>query len=128
MEPYIQPQERMITSRVNPQACRSLVGSFIYLTRYLLHCKLCFKIYGPMQISPLSSYQKILKYLNKTLGYGLFLPVENKIKLCTYANADWRHNLDKRLTFSKLHKLGKSSIFWNTGMQTTLFLLRTIAK
>jgi hypothetical protein len=133
MDPHDQLQKHTRMPRVDPLLYRSLVGSLIYLTNTMPD--ICFAVSNVskyMDQPEEAHYQAakhILRYLRGTLDYGLFMPAENNIELHTYADADWGRDLDTRRSVSGIiHKLGDSSIFWSSCMQSTVSLLTTEAE
>ena len=79
---------------------RRLIGKFLYLTltrpdiNYLVH-KLSQFISAPKLLHLQVAY-KILKYLKKTPGQGLFLSTDSKLQLKCYCDADWAACVDIR--------------------------------
>lgn len=64
---------------------------------------------------------RILRYLNKCPGQGLFFPRDSSLFLSGYSDADWAGCLDSRRSISgQCFFLGKSLISWRTKKQLTV--------
>ena len=92
MDPKTQLQKNMDSPSVDPQLYRSLVGSLIYLTNtqsdicYVISC-VSWYMDQPEEIH-LVVAKRILRYLNGTSNYGLFLMVDSNSTLASFADAD----------------------------------------
>jgi len=82
-----------------------------------------------LEVAHYQAAKKILRYLSGTIDHGLFFEADSNNKFYTYADANWRRNVDTRRSISGiLHKLGNSSISWSSRMQPTVSLSSTEAK
>ena len=88
----------------DPSMYRRLIGKLLYLTltrpniSYSVH-KLSQFMSAP-KMPHLQAAYKILKYLKKTLGQGLFLSADSKLQLTCYYDVDWAACVDTRRSIS----------------------------
>ena len=85
---------------LDPSKYRRLISKLLYLT--LTNPDICYLVHKLSQFmsSPkvphLHAAYRIIKYLKKTPGQGLFLSVDSSLQLKSYCDADWAACLDTR--------------------------------
>ena len=104
-------------SVLDPSLYRKLIGKLLYLTltrldiSYSVH-KLSQFMSAP-KMPHLEVAYKILKYLKKTPGQGLFLSAQFEMQLKCYCDADWVACIDTKRSISSFCVfLGESLISW----------------
>lgn len=101
---------------------RRIVGKLLYLTltrpdiSYAVH-KLS-KFIKASKMPNLQAVYKVLKYLKKTPGQGLFLFAQSELQLKSYSDAYWVACMDTRRSISEFCVfLGNSLISWKCKKQ-----------
>lgn len=88
----------------NPSVYRNLIGRLLYLSLTWLDLS-----YGVQQLSQFVSsptnvhYRAalhLLKYLQSTVAFGLFYPVQQNLSLTVFSDADWASCLHTGLSLS----------------------------
>lgn len=109
------PTEGFVLS--NPHKNRSMVGSLHYLTftrpdlSFAVH-QVCQFMATPTDIHLIVA-KRILKYLNGTLQFGIFLQ-PGPLSLSAFSDSDWAgDSFDRRSTTGYLVYLGYNPITWS---------------
>lgn len=109
------PTEGSVLS--NPHENRSMVGSLHYLTftrpdlSFAVH-QVCQFMATPTDIHLIVA-KRILKYLNGTLQFGIFLQ-PGPLSLSAFSDSDWAgDSFDRRSTTGYLVYLGYNPITWS---------------
>jgi len=104
---------------------RRLIGRLIYLTNTKLDITFATQKLSQFLSSPtekhFTSATRILRYLKKCPGQGLFFPKASSLCLSGFSDADWAGCIDSRRSISgQCFFLGSSLISWRTKKQLTV--------
>jgi hypothetical protein len=104
---------------------RRLIGRLIYLTNTRPDITFATQQLSQFLTSPTEQHfhaaTRILRYLKKCPGQGLFFPRDSSLCLTGYSDADWAGCLDSRRSISgQCFFLGQSMISWRTKKQLTV--------
>ena len=106
----------------DPYLYRRVIGKLLYLT--LTRPDICYSVHKLSQfmsspkIPHLQAAYKVLKYLKKTLGQGLFLSASFELRLKAYYDANWAACPDTKGSVSRFCVfLGDSLISWKCKKQ-----------
>ncbi|XP_065632023.1 uncharacterized mitochondrial protein AtMg00810-like [Quercus suber] len=109
---------------LNPHEYRSMVGSLHYLT--FTRPDLSFSVHQVCQFmanptdSHLIAAKRILRYINGTLHFGVFLQ-HGPLSLSAFSDSDWAGDpFDRRSTTGFLVYLGYNPITWSAKKQETV--------
>jgi len=102
-----------------------LIGRLIYLTNTRPDITFATQQLSQFLTSPTEKHfiaaTRILRYLKKCPGQGLFFPRQSSLFLSGFSDADWAGCLDSRRSISgQCFFLGKSLISWRTKKQLTV--------
>jgi hypothetical protein len=106
-------------------AYRRLIGRLIYLTNTRPDITFATQQLSQFLSSPTEKHfqaaTRVLRYLKKSPGQGLFFPKDSSLMLSGFSDADWAGCLDSRRSISgQCFYLGKSLISWRTKKQLTV--------
>jgi len=102
-----------------------LIGRLIYLTNTRPDITFATQQLSQFPASPTEKHfvaaTRILRYLKKCPGQGLFFPRQSSLFLSGFSDADWAGCLNSRRSISRqCFFLGKSLISWRTKKQLTV--------
>ncbi|XP_057834885.2 secreted RxLR effector protein 161-like [Cryptomeria japonica] len=106
---------------------RSMIGSLLYLTAsrpnlMQVVCMVSRFQYAPKQ-SHLTVVQRIFKYIQGTLDFGLWYPRNDNFTLMSYPDANWASCLDERKsTIGATFFLGDCLVAWKSKKQDSVSL------
>ena len=134
IDPKLQLSRDMETPKTDPKEYRSLVGSLIYLSHTRSDISYAASSVAQymqsLETTHFQAAKKILRYLCGTANHGILLDSSsNDYTFHSYAEADWRRNVDTRRSISSiLHRFRGSSVVWGNKMQPTVSLSSTEAE
>lgn len=89
---------------VNPTLYRSMIGSLLYLTASRPDIAFSVGVCARYQASPKESHllavKHIIKYVNGTLGYGVWFSTDTTAEITGFSDADWVRCADDRKSTS----------------------------
>jgi hypothetical protein len=98
---------------VDPSPCRSMIGSFLYLTANWPNPK----------ESHLTAIKRIIRCVNDTLLYGIWYSRETNLVVAGYSDADWAGNADDRKSTSGgCFYVGNNLVAWMSKKQASISL------
>ncbi|XP_059067839.1 secreted RxLR effector protein 161-like [Cryptomeria japonica] len=118
---------------VSQSEYRSIIGSLLYLTTsrpYLMQDVYMVSRfqYAPKQ-SHLNVVKRIFKYIQGTIGYGLWYPKNNDFTLMAFTDVDWASCLDeKKSTSGGAFFLDDYLVAWHSKKQDSVSLSTTEAE
>ena len=133
MEPGLLLKKDTGSPKVNPELYCSMVGSLIYLTNtrpdisYAVSC--VSRYMSNPEETHLQAAKQILCYLKGTIDFALHLSSESGENFHTFADADWRRDMDtRRSTSGIVYKLGETTVHWTSKLQEVVSLSTTEAE
>lgn len=125
MEPNLKLSKDDGELLADPSSYRRLIGRMIYLT--ITRPDLSFFVQKLSQFlaAPRDTHmvaaKKILQYVKRAPGQGIFFPGNLKLQLKAFADADWATCPDTRRSVSGFCTfLGTSLVSWKSKKQTTV--------
>ncbi|XP_057843998.2 secreted RxLR effector protein 161-like [Cryptomeria japonica] len=109
---------------------RSMIGSLLYLTSSRPDLMQAICMVSRFQSAPKQFHftviQRIFKYINGTLDFGLLYPRNDNFTLLAYTDANWAGCVDdKKLTNGAAFFLGDSLVTWDNKKQDCTSLSTT---
>ena len=107
---------------VSPTLYRSIIGSLLYLTTSRPNIAFSVGVCARYQVAPkeshLTAVERIIRYVNGTLDYGLWYSKDSNASLAGYSDADWARSVDDRKsTSSGCFYLGNNLVSWMSKKQ-----------
>jgi len=104
---------------------RRLVGRLLYLTTTHPDIAFASQQLSQFMASPTELHHKaalrVLRYLKRSLGRGLFFPHSSELQLLGFSDADWGGCVDTRRSISGYcFFIGKSLVSWKSKKQPTV--------
>ncbi|CAA7043465.1 unnamed protein product [Microthlaspi erraticum] len=125
LDPSLKLNMEMGTAFPDPTSYRKIIGKLMYLhmTRpdifYAVNM-LCQFSHDPRDVH-LKAAHRVLRYLKRTVGQGLFYAANSAFDLRGYADADWGTNTDDRRSISGYCMfIGDSLVSWKSKKQDTV--------
>ncbi|GMP75039.1 hypothetical protein CsSME_00032259 [Camellia sinensis var. sinensis] len=112
---------------VDPTLYRSMIGSLLYLTASRSDIAFSVGVCARYQASPKESHllavKRIIKYVNGTLGYGVWFSTDTTAEITGFSDTDWAGCADDRKSTSGgCFYLGNNLVSWHSKKQNAISL------
>ena len=112
---------------VSPTLYRSIIRSLLYLTASRLDIAFSIGVCARYQAAPKESHliavKRVIRYINRTSGYGLWYSKDSNACLAGYSDADWTGSVDDRKSTSGgCFYLGNNLVSWMSKKQNSVSL------
>jgi len=112
---------------VDPSLYRSMIGSLLYLTTsrpdIAFSVGVCARFQANPKESHLTTVERIIRYVNDTLRYGIWYSRETNLVVAGYSDADWAGNADDRKSTSGgCFYVGNNLVAWMSKKQASISL------
>ena len=106
---------------------RSMIGSLLYLTAsrpdIAFSVGICARFQACPKESHLFAVKRIIKYVNGTLGHGIWFTLGTNAKIAGYTDADWAGSADDRKSTSGgCFYVGNNLVAWLSKKQNSISL------
>ncbi|XP_019154279.1 PREDICTED: uncharacterized protein LOC109150751 [Ipomoea nil] len=113
------------TSITDISGYRRLIGRLLYLTATRLDLSYAIQQLSQFVDAPtdvhLAAAHRILRYIKKSPGQGLFYPANNSLQLNTFSDSDWGSCLETRKSITGFCVfLGSALVSWKSKKQATV--------
>jgi hypothetical protein len=127
MSTSVKLSSAMARNLVDQTMYRSMINSLLYLTTSRPDIPFSVGVCARFQANPKESHmttvKRILKYINATANFGVYLFRDTSLKLARYSDADWARNADDRKSTSKGHfYVGTNMVAWMSKKQNFISL------
>ena len=118
---------------VDPTLYRSMIGSLLYLTASRLDICYSVGVCARYQSNPKESHisvvKRIIRYVSRTLDYGIRYSKDFNVNLPRFSDADWAGNADDRKSTSGGYfYLRNNLLSWHSKKQNSISLSTAEAK
>ena len=124
MHPTCIIEKEEVSSKVNQNLLRGMIGSLLYLTAsrpdILFSVCLCTRFQSDPRETRLTDVKRIFKYLKCTTNLGLFYRKSSEYKLVGYCDAGDR--IERKSTSIIYQFMGDNLISWSSKIQSTIAL------
>ena len=98
---------------------RSIIGSLLYLIAsgpdIAFNVDICTRFQACLKESHLFVVKRIMKYVNGTLGYGIWFTLDINVDITGYTDANWaRSTNDRKSTFGGCFYVGNNLVAWHS--------------
>ncbi|KAF7127450.1 hypothetical protein RHSIM_Rhsim11G0030000 [Rhododendron simsii] len=109
---------------------RSVIGSLLYLTAsrpdIAFSVGVCARYQANPKESHLTAVKRVIKYINGTMGYGIWLSKDTNSNLAGFSDADWAGCADDRKSTSgECFYFGNNLVAWLSKKQNSISLSTT---
>ena len=119
--------------KIDERIYRGMIGSLLYLAAsrpdLMLSVCVCERFQSNPKESHLCFVKRIIRYVNGSIGLGLWYPRVDHLDLVGYCDADYAGSLvDRKSTSGTCQFLGRSLVSWFSKKQSSIALSTTEAE
>nr|XP_016454344.1 PREDICTED: uncharacterized mitochondrial protein AtMg00810-like [Nicotiana tabacum] len=123
---FMNKEEASIDAQLeDPGSYQRLVGRLLYLTMTRLDIAFVVQVLSQHMHAPKQSHMeaaiRVVKYIKRTAGLGLFMPAKSNKELVAYCDSDWGSCVETRKSITGyIVKFGEAVISWKSKKQSTV--------